>query len=232
MVSFAMQNLLSLISPIGFPCLGIQVQKKKKKVAKTYVKGYNHFIKNHQDINNQKNVFNQQDQVDIHRIIHPICLKDHLCLKEPTVSSGLDVWKCLLESIFLSAYRKTKILKCNFTTSQKPLAKILGRQKLEDSSQRKGICYCHFSVTSSVQLSCSVVSDSLWPHESQHSWSPCPSPTPGVHSTHVHRVNNTIQTSHPLSSSSPPAPNPSQHQSLFQWVNSLHEVAKVLEFQL
>ena len=40
-----------------------------------------------------------------------------------------------------------------------------------------------------------------------------------------------IQPSHPLSSPSPPAPNPSQHQSLFQWVNSSHEVAKVLEFQ-
>ena len=50
--------------------------------------------------------------------------------------------------------------------------------------------------------------------------------------THVHRVNDTIQPSHPLSSPSPPAPNPSQHQSLFQWVNSSHEVAKVLEFQL
>ena len=50
--------------------------------------------------------------------------------------------------------------------------------------------------------------------------------------THVHRVSNAIQPSHPLSSSSPPAPNPSQHQSLFQWVNSSHEVAKVLEFQL
>ena len=49
--------------------------------------------------------------------------------------------------------------------------------------------------------------------------------------THVHRVSDTIQPSHPLSSPSPPAPNPSQHQSLFQWVNSLHEVAKVLEFQ-
>ena len=42
----------------------------------------------------------------------------------------------------------------------------------------------------------------------------------------------TIQPPHPLSSSFPPAPNPSQHQSLFQWVNSSHEVAKVLEFQL
>ena len=50
--------------------------------------------------------------------------------------------------------------------------------------------------------------------------------------THVHRVGNAIQPSHPLSSPSPPAPNPSQHQSLFQWVNSSHEVAKVLEFQL
>ena len=38
--------------------------------------------------------------------------------------------------------------------------------------------------------------------------------------THVHRVNDAIQPSHPLSSPSPPAPNPSQHQSLFQWVNS------------
>ena len=50
--------------------------------------------------------------------------------------------------------------------------------------------------------------------------------------THVHRVGDAIQPSHPLSSPSPPAPSPSQHQSLFQWVNSLHEVAKALEFQL
>ena len=50
--------------------------------------------------------------------------------------------------------------------------------------------------------------------------------------THVHQVSDAIQPSHPLSSPSPPAPNPSQHQSLFQWVNSSHEVAKVLEFQL
>ena len=50
--------------------------------------------------------------------------------------------------------------------------------------------------------------------------------------THVHRVSDAIRPSHPLSSPSPPAPNPSQHQGLFQWVNSSHEVAKVLEFQL
>ena len=48
---------------------------------------------------------------------------------------------------------------------------------------------------------------------------------------HVHQVGDAIQPCHPLSSPSP-APNPSQHQSFFQSVNSLHEVAKVLEFQL
>ena len=55
---------------------------------------------------------------------------------------------------------------------------------------------------------------------------------PEITQTHVHRVGDAIQPSHPLSSPSSPDPNPSQHQSLFQWVNSLHEVAKVLEFQL
>ena len=49
--------------------------------------------------------------------------------------------------------------------------------------------------------------------------------------THVHRVRDAIQPSHPLSSPSPPAPNPSHHQSLFQWVNSSQEVARVLKFQ-
>ena len=55
---------------------------------------------------------------------------------------------------------------------------------------------------------------------------------PELAQTHVHRVGDTIHSSHPLSSPSPPAPNPSQHQGLFQWVSSSHEVAKVLEFQL
>ena len=50
--------------------------------------------------------------------------------------------------------------------------------------------------------------------------------------THVHRVGDAIQPSHPLSSPSPPAPNPSQHQGLFKWVSFSHQVPKVLEFQL
>ena len=48
--------------------------------------------------------------------------------------------------------------------------------------------------------------------------------------THVHWVGDAIQPSHPLSFPSSPAPNPSQHQGLFKLVNSLHEVAEVLEF--
>ena len=50
--------------------------------------------------------------------------------------------------------------------------------------------------------------------------------------THVHRVGDAIQPSHPLSSPSPPTFNLPQHQGLFKWVSSLHQVSKVLEFQL
>ena len=67
----------------------------------------------------------------------------------------------------------------------------------------------------------------------------CSTPGPPFHhqlpeftQTHAHQVGNAIQPSHPLSPPSLPAPNPSQHQGLFPWVNSLHEVARVLEFQL
>ena len=81
---------------------------------------------------------------------------------------------------------------------------------------------------SSVQFSHSGMSNSLPPHESQHARPPCPSPTPGVYS-------NSCPSSwrcHPaISSSVVPflsCPNPSQYQGLFQWVNSLHEVTKVL----
>ena len=69
---------------------------------------------------------------------------------------------------------------------------------------------------SSVQFSHSVVSDSLWPHESQHARPPCHHQLPEFTQTHAHRVSDTIQPSQPLSSPSPPAPDSSQHQSLFQ----------------
>ena len=50
--------------------------------------------------------------------------------------------------------------------------------------------------------------------------------------THVHWVGDAIQPSYPLLSPSPPALNLSQHQDIFKWVSSSHQVAKVLEFQL
>ena len=82
---------------------------------------------------------------------------------------------------------------------------------------------------SSVSQSCPTLCDPM-------NWSmpglPIHHQLPEFTQTQIHRVSDAIQPSHPLSSPSPPAPNPSQHQSLFQWVNSSHEVAKLLEFQL
>ena len=49
---------------------------------------------------------------------------------------------------------------------------------------------------------------------------------------HIHCISDAVQPSHPLSSHSPPTFNLSQHQGLFQWVSSSHQLAKVLEFQL
>ena len=67
-----------------------------------------------------------------------------------------------------------------------------------------------FCLAKNIQLGChSVVSDSLRPYEPQHARPPCPSPTPRVHPNPCHRVDDAIQPSHPLSSPSPPAPNPS-----------------------
>ena len=60
---------------------------------------------------------------------------------------------------------------------------------------------------------------------------PCPSQLPEFTQTHVHWVGDTIQPPHPLSPPSPPALNLSQHQNLFKWVSSSHQVAKILEFQ-
>ena len=55
---------------------------------------------------------------------------------------------------------------------------------------------------------------------------------PEVTQTHIHQVSDAIQPSHPLSSPSPPTFNLFQHQGLFKWVTSSHQVAEVLEFQL
>ena len=84
---------------------------------------------------------------------------------------------------------------------------------------------------SSAQFSRSVVSNSLWLYESQHPRPPCPSPTPWS-SLRLTSIESVMPSSHHIHSRPllllPPIP-PSI--SLFQWVNSSHKVAKVLEFQ-
>ena len=80
---------------------------------------------------------------------------------------------------------------------------------------------------SSVAQSCLTLCDPM-----NRSTPGLPHQLPESTQTHAHWVGDAIQPSHPLSSPSPPAPNPSQQQGPFQWVNSLHQVAKVLEFQL
>ena len=82
---------------------------------------------------------------------------------------------------------------------------------------------------SSVAQSCSTLCD---PMNRSTPGLPVRHHLPQFTQTHVHRVRDAIQPSHPRSSPSPTTPNPFQHQSLFQWVNSSHEVAKVVEFQL
>ena len=132
---------------------------------------------------------------------------------------------------FLTSYTKIYskwIIDINVTPETKTLRENTGRTH-DDMNQSK-ILYDPPPTVS--QFSRSVMSNSLQPHESQHTRPPCPSPTPRVHSNLSPSSRWCHPAISPLSSPSPPAPNPSQHQSLFQWVNSLHEVAKVLEFQL
>ena len=71
---------------------------------------------------------------------------------------------------------------------------------------------------------------SLWPHRPQHARPPCTAPTLGIYSNSS-PLSQWFH-SHPLTSPSAPTLNLSQHQGLFKWVSSLHQVAKVLEFQL
>ena len=87
----------------------------------------------------------------------------------------------------------------------------------------------HFSQFSSVAQSCLTLCDpmdcSMPGHLVHHQ-------LPEFTQTHVHRVGDAIQPSHPLSPPSPPVVNLSQYQGLFQWVSSSHQVARILEYQL
>ena len=92
------------------------------------------------------------------------------------------------------------------------------------------ICIFEYYIYS-VQYGHSVMSNSLGSHGLQHARLPCPSLTPWACSNSCPLNRDAIQPSHPLSPPCPPAFNLSQHQGLFQWVSSSHQVAKVLELQ-
>ena len=82
---------------------------------------------------------------------------------------------------------------------------------------------------SSVAQSCPTLCD---PMDRSTPGLPVHHQLPEFTQTHIHWIGDAIQPSHPLSSPSPPAFNLCQHQGLFKWVSSSHQVAKVLEFQL
>ena len=99
-----------------------------------------------------------------------------------------------------------------------------------------GFCKSKFSSSSclcvqfsSVTQSCLTLCD---PMDCSTPGLPVNHQLPELDQTHVHRVGDAIQPTHPLSPPSPPAFNLSHHQGLFQWVSTSHQVAKVLEFQL
>jgi len=120
---------------------------------------------------------------------------------------------------------KKQTRRTDWTTTMKEDA---GRTKfslINKTSFLKGplqLLYCLSVQFSSVAQSCPTLCDPM----------DCSTPGLPVHHQLPDRVSDAIQPSHPLSSPSPPAFNPSQHQGLFQWVSSSHQVAKVLELQL
>ena len=109
---------------------------------------------------------------------------------------------------------------------------VLVSVRVFQRSSNERLCLCTRVCThqfSSVAQSCLTLCD---PMDCSTSGLPVHHQLPEFTRTHVHRVGDAIQPSHPLSSPSSPAFSLSQHQGLFQWVSSLHQVAKVLEFQL
>ena len=147
------------------------------------------------------------------------------CLSSSTAHNGFLIWPLLgslLSPLATSSLR--------FYTLAKPWC-ILLFTPYGSTVQLPQLCLCYFLFSvfshlqfSSVAQSCPTLCDPMncsmpgFPVHHQH---------PECTQTHVHQVGDAIQPSHPLSS-----PNPSQHQGLFQWVSSSHEVAKILEFQL
>ena len=118
----------------------------------------------------------------------------------------------------------------NWTTREVPVMILNDREKSISnkrnvSNKRNGLLVQFSSVAQSCPTLCDPMNCSMLGLPVHHQ-------LPESTQTHVHWVSDAIQPSNPLSSPSPPALNLSQHQGLFKWVSSSHEVAKVLEFYL
>ena len=109
------------------------------------------------------------------------------------------------------------------------LSSDFGVSGLFCSQSNNSVCSCWGLQFSSVTRSCPTLFD---PMDGSTPGLPVHHRLPDFAQTHVHRVSDAIQLSHPLLSPSPPAFNHPQHQGLFQWVTSSHQVAKGLKFQL
>ena len=158
------------------------------------------------------------------------CLVPKSC---PTLCDPMD---CSLPGSSVHRILQARILECVVIPSPGESSRLrdwtliswISRRILYDWATREALS--HVSIQfGSVTQSCSTLCD---PMDCSTPGFPVHHQLPEFTQTHVHWNSDAIQPSHPLSSPSPPAFNLSQHQGLFQWVSSLHQVANVLEFQL
>ena len=139
-------------------------------------------------------------------------------------------WKCWIHDLqrrFSFGTRDQAWSLKSFCVAEVLLKYKIGQRKLLTQISEGGRRVCPSLALSSVAPLCQTLCNPM----------DCSTPGLPVHQqlqeftqTRVHWVGDTMQPSHPLSSSSPPVLNLSQHQSLFQWVSSLHQVATILEF--
>ena len=168
--------------------------------------------------------------VHLHQNAIQKCLKSLI-----TICQKLEATKCQSAGEWIKKSWYTHTKEYHWTIERNELlAHAIPWMKQKCTVTMKGADWKHIYIYTSDQIrsvaqSCPTLRD---PMNRSTPGLPVHHQLPEFTETHVHRVNDAIQPSHPLSSPSPLAPNASQHQSLFQWVNSSHEVANVLEFQL
>ena len=132
---------------------------------------------------------------------------------------------CTIKSMLALSIKNYKQLKCSSTSERKNKLWFIYILEYYSAIKRNRVLIQFSSVT---QL-CLTLWDSM---DCSMPGFPVHHQFPELSQTHVHQVGDTVQSCHPLSSPSPSIFNLFQHQGLFQWVSSSHQVAKVLEFLL